>query len=65
MASLSAGTKAYTNKIRQLKTDYDKTQSDIDKAIIQQNHLDYVAQETNNKAAIDARNAKRKEIALF
>ena len=63
MAAWSAGTKAYANKIRQLQADFDKNQEALDKALIQQDHLDYIAKETNRKDAIDGRNAIRKEIA--
>ena len=62
MAATTAGLEAFYETGKKLEKEHETTQRDLDKAIIDQNRLEFAANETGRKEAIEARNAKRKEI---
>jgi hypothetical protein len=63
MAATTAGLEAFYETGKKLEKEHETLQNKLDSDIIEQNKLEFEAQETNRKAAIDARNAKKKEIA--
>jgi hypothetical protein len=62
LTDLTAGMKAGTDRLAQLNTAYEANQKQLDKELVQLNHLDYMAKETNNKSIYDQKLAKEKDI---
>lgn len=58
-----AGAKAAAAKAKEIQTQYDAAQKELDKHLIDLNHQEWVASETNKKDAIAFRNALRDKTA--